>query len=146
MPLSRRLSLVRLPRSRRRRCPRSQTWTMKTVRSLSSPSVSRSHTSSETFRTRLVAAWMLSNATLAIAIENLNGLESSSEAVNEADLMKKQNVYFAIILYSTFGLALVRFTGVCFRCSLSLPKCLSRGPQCLFYFFKRNLFRCCRRN
>ncbi|KAJ6614281.1 glycosyltransferase family 2 protein [Mycena sp. CBHHK59/15] len=82
----------------------------------------------KTFRTRLVAAWMLSNATLAIAIENLNGLASSSEAANEAELMKKQNVYFAIILYSTFGLALVRFVG------------------CLFYFFKRNLFRCCRRN
>jgi len=82
----------------------------------------------KTFRTRLVAAWMLSNATLAIAIENLNGLASSDEAVNEADLMKKQNDYFAVILYSTFGLALVRFAG------------------CLFYFFKRNLFRCCRRN
>ncbi|KAJ7507757.1 glycosyltransferase family 2 protein [Mycena galericulata] len=82
----------------------------------------------KTFRTRLVAAWMLSNATLAIAIENLEGLPSANEAQNEQVLMKKQNVYFAIILYSTFGLALVRFAG------------------CLFYFFKRNLFRCCRRN
>ncbi|KAJ7638777.1 glycosyltransferase family 2 protein [Roridomyces roridus] len=82
----------------------------------------------KTFRTRLVAAWMLSNATLAIAIENLNGLASDNEATNEAELMKKQNTYFSIILYSTFALALVRFTG------------------CLFYFFKRNLFRCCRRN
>ncbi|KAF8915913.1 putative chitin synthase [Mucidula mucida] len=60
--------------------------------------------------------WMLSNATLAIAIENINGLRD------------KQNTYFSIILYSTAGLAAVRFTG------------------CLFYFFKRNLFRCCRRN
>ncbi|KAJ7283693.1 glycosyltransferase family 2 protein [Mycena rebaudengoi] len=84
--------------------------------------------SNKTFRTRLVAAWMLSNATLALSIENLNGLESNNQADNEAELMKKQNVYFAIILYSTFGLALVRFAG------------------CLFYFFKRNLFRCCRRN
>ncbi|KAJ7498963.1 glycosyltransferase family 2 protein [Mycena latifolia] len=82
----------------------------------------------KTFRTRLVAAWMLSNATLAIAIENLNGLESSNESENQAELQKKQNIYFAFILYSTFALALVRFTG------------------CLFYFFKRNLFRCCRRN
>ncbi|KAF8195934.1 chitin synthase [Mycena galopus ATCC 62051] len=82
----------------------------------------------KTFRTRLVAAWMLSNATLAIAIENLNGLASTNEEVNQEDLEKKQNTYFAIILYSTFGLALVRFAG------------------CLFYFFKRNLFRCCRRN
>ncbi|KAF7355286.1 Chitin synthase [Mycena sanguinolenta] len=82
----------------------------------------------KTFRTRLVAAWMLSNATLAIAIENLNGLASSNEELNEEDLEKKQNTYFAVILYSTFALALVRFAG------------------CLFYFFKRNLFRWCRRN
>ncbi|KAF7301627.1 Chitin synthase [Mycena indigotica] len=82
----------------------------------------------KTFRTRLVAAWMLSNATLAIAIENLNGLQSPDARANEAQLIRKQNVYFAIILYSTFALALVRFMG------------------CLFYFFKRNLFRCCRRN
>ncbi|KAK7061690.1 chitin synthase [Favolaschia claudopus] len=82
----------------------------------------------KTFRTRLVAAWMLSNATLAIAIENLNGLQSTDFETNEQQLQKKQNVYFAIILYSTFGLSLVRFAG------------------CLFYFFKRNLFRLCRRN
>ncbi|KAJ6484988.1 glycosyltransferase family 2 protein [Mycena vitilis] len=82
----------------------------------------------KTFRTRLVAAWMLSNAALAVAIENINGLQSDNEQTNEDELHAKQNVYFAIILYSTFGLALVRFAG------------------CLFYFFKRNLFRCCRRN
>jgi hypothetical protein len=56
---------------------------------------------------------MLSNAGLAIAIENLNGLETNNFDTNEAELEKKQNVYFAIILYSTFGLALVRFAGVC---------------------------------
>ncbi|KAF7313759.1 Chitin synthase [Mycena chlorophos] len=82
----------------------------------------------KTFRTRLVAAWMLTNATLAVAIENLNGLESSDETVNENELIHKQNIYFSVILYSTFGLSLVRFIG------------------CLFYFFKRNLFRWCRRN
>ncbi|PBK69723.1 glycosyltransferase family 2 protein [Armillaria solidipes] len=83
----------------------------------------------KTFRTRLVAMWMLSNAGLAIAIENLNGLPNESDPESdEAHLRTKQNTYFAIILYSTFGLSLVRFIG------------------CLFYFFKRNLFRCCRRN
>ncbi|KAJ3559212.1 hypothetical protein NM688_g478 [Phlebia brevispora] len=71
-----------------------------------------------TFRTRLVACWMLSNAALAVAIENLNGLPSTDESVNDADLRKKQNIYFAVILYSTFGLAAVRFAG------------------CLWYFFK----------
>ncbi|TDL29527.1 chitin synthase [Rickenella mellea] len=82
----------------------------------------------KTFRTRLVVFWMLTNATLAIAIENLNGLSSGNEQKDEAQLQHKQQFYFAIILYSTFGLALVRFIG------------------CLFYFFKRNLFRFCRRN
>jgi len=85
--------------------------------------------SNKTFRTRLVAFWMLTNAGLAVAIENINGLETGdSLTADEDELHKKQNIYFAIILYSTFALAAVRFTG------------------CLFYFFKRNLFRWCRRN
>ncbi|KAF9247266.1 glycosyltransferase family 2 protein [Melanogaster broomeanus] len=83
----------------------------------------------KTFRTRLVACWMLSNAGLAVAIENINGLTTAADAVeDENELRSKQNIYFAVILYSTFGLAAVRFIG------------------CLFYWFKRNLFRCCRRN
>jgi chitin synthase len=83
----------------------------------------------KTFRTRLVAFWMLSNAGLAIAIENLNGLPNIKNAQADFDhLRDKQNFYFGVILYSTFGLAAVRFAG------------------CLFYFFKRNLFRFCRRS
>jgi len=81
----------------------------------------------KTFRTRLVAFWMLSNATLAVAIENINGLETNI-AEDQIKLQKKQSFYFAVILYSTAGLAAVRFSG------------------CLFYFVKRNLFRFCRRN
>ncbi|KAG5343093.1 hypothetical protein C0989_000083 [Termitomyces sp. Mn162] len=65
-----------------------------------------------TFRTRLVAAWMLSNATLAIAIENINGLPSDNPEADEASLRQKQNFYFGVILYSTFGLSAVRFLGV----------------------------------
>jgi chitin synthase len=65
----------------------------------------------KTFRTRLVAMWMLSNAGLAVAIENINGIETSN---SETALRQKQNIYFAVILYSTFGLAAVRFIGVCF--------------------------------
>ncbi|KZP32897.1 glycosyltransferase family 2 protein [Athelia psychrophila] len=82
----------------------------------------------KTFRTRLVACWMMSNAGLAVAIQNIDGLPTGDEAADNAALQRKQNIYFAIILYSTFGLAVVRFAG------------------CLYYFFKRNLFRCCRRN
>jgi chitin synthase len=67
----------------------------------------------KTFRTRLVASWMLSNAGLAIAIENINGLTTVADAqLDENELRSKQNTYFAVILYSTFGLAAVRFTGV----------------------------------
>ncbi|KAI0254717.1 chitin synthase [Lactifluus subvellereus] len=82
----------------------------------------------KTFRTRLVVFWMLTNAALAVAIENINGLPSNNITTDEQDLRKKQNYYFAFILYSTFGLSAVRFTG------------------CLWYFFKRNLFRCFRRS
>jgi len=67
----------------------------------------------KTFRTRLVAFWMLTNAGLAVAIENINGLTSAQDAVlDENELRSKQNTYFAVILYSTFGLSAVRFTGV----------------------------------
>ncbi|KAI5834540.1 glycosyltransferase family 2 protein [Schizophyllum commune Tattone D] len=82
----------------------------------------------KTFRTRLVSFWMLSNAALAIAIANINGLPSDNLEQDQKDLHEKQNTYFKFILWSTFGLALVRFAG------------------CLYYFFRRNLFRCCRRN
>ena len=66
----------------------------------------------KTFRTRLVAAWMLSNAALAVAIENVNGLSSGSLETDENTLASKQHIYFAVILYSTFGLSAVRFIGV----------------------------------
>jgi chitin synthase len=66
----------------------------------------------KTFRTRLVSFWMLSNATLAIAIENINGLPSDNPEADAEALADKQNLYFAVILYSTFFLAAVRFIGV----------------------------------
>lgn len=77
----------------------------------------------KTFRTRLVAFWMLCNAVLTLAI-----LEENSLNDNEETQRKKQNAYFTFILWATFGLSMVRFVG------------------CLYYFFKRNLFRWCRRN
>ncbi|KAG0150823.1 hypothetical protein CROQUDRAFT_37815 [Cronartium quercuum f. sp. fusiforme G11] len=60
----------------------------------------------KTFRTRLVSVWMLSNAALAVAIANVNGLNTSV-----SDEEKKQSTYFNIILWSTFGLSAVRFIG-----------------------------------
>ena len=68
----------------------------------------------KTFRTRLVAFWMLSNAALAVAIENINGLTDDTDTTtDEQELRTKQNIYFAVILYSTFALSVVRFAGVC---------------------------------
>ena len=37
---------------------------------------------------------------------------AGDEAADEAALHAKQNIYFQVILYSTFGLAAVRFAGV----------------------------------
>ena len=76
----------------------------------------------KTFRTRLVSVWMLSNAVLAVAIQNINGMTSASEAeAEEKALRAKQNFYFAVILYSTFGLSMVRFVGVSFSFAHLLP-------------------------
>jgi chitin synthase len=100
----------------------------------------------KTFRTRLVVFWMLSNAGLAVAIENINGLSSNNELTDEATLRKKQNIYFAFILYSTFGLSAVRFVGVSGFLFLRFCSESNGVTQCLWYFFKRNLFRCCRRS
>ena len=67
----------------------------------------------KTFRTRLVAFWMLTNAALAVTIENINGLVDTSDVAQEEKAQSsKQNIYFAVILYSTFALAFVRFVGV----------------------------------
>lgn len=74
----------------------------------------------KTFRTRLVAMWMLTNATLAIAIENINGLPSDNVQADKDSLARKQNFYFAVILYSTFGLSAVRFIGVSLVFSICL--------------------------
>ncbi|KAF8623755.1 hypothetical protein AX15_006198 [Amanita polypyramis BW_CC] len=71
------------------------------------------------FRTRLVGLWMLTNATLVIAIENINGwlnIEDpriTNQAINkfEFDMRTKRNLYFAVLLYATFALTLVRFIG-----------------------------------
>jgi hypothetical protein len=59
---------------------------------------------------------MLTNAALAVGIETANGFvnDNSSEALEEQlqGLRLKQQTFFAIILWSTFGLAMVRFVGV----------------------------------
>lgn len=59
---------------------------------------------------------MLSNAILAISIENANGLVDlkNGQALEDQEdqLLKKQSYYFAAVLWSTFALSMVRFAGV----------------------------------
>jgi chitin synthase len=61
-----------------------------------------------------VAFWLLSNATLAVLIENINGPidPTQSDADRDLALRTKQDIYFRFILWATFGLSAVRFLGV----------------------------------
>ncbi|KAF8884113.1 glycosyltransferase family 2 protein [Infundibulicybe gibba] len=89
-----------------------------------------------TFRTRLVAMWILSNAALALAVENINGwLNLSDPLISRSVIRKfelewatKRNAYFEFLLYSTFFLSSVRFFGF------------------LFYWLKHNLLKWFQRN
>jgi len=57
--------------------------------------------------------WMLTNAGLAIIIENISGVNTNAQEV-ETELRNRQNSYFTFILWATFGLSAVRFLGVRF--------------------------------
>lgn len=106
-----------------------------------------------TFRTRLVIAWLLSNAGLAIVISSINGLDQTKLLVEaclpsgdkEVDTMNrtcitqalsldarevqsKQQEYFKYLLWATFGLSAVRFIGVSL-CSISYPFNVERGSE-----------------
>ncbi|KAL0576501.1 Chitin synthase, class 7 [Marasmius crinis-equi] len=68
-----------------------------------------------TFRTRLVAFWMFSNAVLAIGIMSIGGLGLSGSAEDGAkSRANKQSHYFNVILFSTLGLSVVKFCGAIF--------------------------------
>ena len=75
----------------------------------------------KTFRTRLVASWMLSNAALALAISNIGGWLNIEDAhITHKAISRwleqnneKRNMYFTVLLYGTFLLSMVRFLGVC---------------------------------
>ncbi|CAO1633403.1 unnamed protein product [Sympodiomycopsis kandeliae] len=68
--------------------------------------------SNKTFRTRLVAAWLLCNGALVVAIENINGRnEGLTQKQIDAQQSNKQSTYFSFILWSTFGLSAFRFVG-----------------------------------
>jgi len=71
------------------------------------------------FRTRLVGLWLLSNAALVVAIQNINGWLNLDDpkltvaAVNrfEVEQRRKMEFYFQVVLYVAFGLTLVKFIG-----------------------------------
>jgi chitin synthase len=76
--------------------------------------------SNRTFRTRLVAMWMLTNGALVLGVQGMGGWLNINDANISADSIKAyedryalmRNNYFTFILYSTFGLAFVRLIGV----------------------------------
>jgi len=57
---------------------------------------------------------MLSNATIVVLIENINGPRNPHASQDDIDfaLRQKQEAYFKFILWATFGLSFVRFMGV----------------------------------
>ncbi|KAK2463946.1 hypothetical protein APHAL10511_003997 [Amanita phalloides] len=73
----------------------------------------------KTFRTRLVGTWMLTNAILVIAIENINGWLNlddpniSTKTITQFQLQNRstKEFYFVVILLVTFTLTFVRFIG-----------------------------------
>ena len=73
----------------------------------------------KTFRTRLVAFWLFTNAALVIAIENVNGYDTSA-----AEQQDKQSLYFNVILWATAGLSAVRAERLSPSCFLHLADSL----------------------
>jgi len=76
------------------------------------------------FRTRLVGFWMLTNAALVVAIQNINGwlnlddpnLTATKVNQFQFDWRSKRDVYFEVVLFATFGLTLIRFIGSFIYC------------------------------
>ena len=68
--------------------------------------------SNKIFRTRLVALWLLSNAILVAVIMNLYMFKPRENLGQEVEEGRhNQELYFKVILWSTFGLAFFRFCG-----------------------------------
>ncbi|WFD00403.1 chitin synthase [Malassezia yamatoensis] len=68
--------------------------------------------SNRTFRTRLVALWLFTNAALVAAIMNLYSYHPHEGLQQEAsEGQTNQQIYFKVILWSTFGMAAFRFIG-----------------------------------
>ena len=83
------------------------------------PEVPTMDDENRTFRTRLVAAWMFTNAALVVAISNIGGwLNIEADNITHKAIVRwldqmhvKRNMYFTVLLYGTFFLSFVRFVG-----------------------------------
>jgi chitin synthase len=90
----------------------------------------------KTFRTRLVAMWLLSNAILAVGVENIGGWLNvldqniSKQKIQDwqTQMVSKRNMYFTFLLFATFFLSFIRFVG------------------CVYYWVRLHLFKFCRKN
>jgi len=84
--------------------------------------------SNKTFRTRLVAFWLLTNAILVAVIMNLYSYRPHEKLDTEArEGRQNQEIYFKVMLWSTFGLVFFRFAG------------------CVLFWLRRQMTRCCLR-
>jgi len=85
--------------------------------------------SNKTFRSRLLAFWLLTNGLLTAVVLNLENYHPNDSPNKQHEQQTaNQQVYFKIVLWSTFGLAFFRFLG------------------CLVYWFRRNTTRWFRRS
>lgn len=96
------------------------------------------------FRSRLVLFWLLCNMIVVVVVQDASGLsptvpeQSASDDDRdqfiddsrgfEAWLTHKQSMFFKVILWTTFGITAFKFIGA------------------LYFWFKINAFRCCRKN
>jgi chitin synthase len=64
--------------------------------------------SNRTFRTRLIVFWMLSNASMVFAIQNIAGLNPNDDLFHH-----RQSMYFNAVLIGVFFVTLVKFLGCC---------------------------------
>ncbi|KAJ7770930.1 glycosyltransferase family 2 protein [Mycena maculata] len=91
--------------------------------------------SNRTFRTRLVATWLFTNAALALVVQDMGGWLNIDDPNISKDVIKNyedryavmRNSYFTFILYATFGLSFIRLIG------------------CLQYWIRRNMCSCFRK-
>ncbi|ORY35547.1 chitin synthase-domain-containing protein [Naematelia encephala] len=117
-----------------------------------------------TFRTRLVGVWLLTNAALAVSIQELNGLSKTEKLVDQCLTAAGIDIKTGA---ATNGTSVVLMNATCIETALDSDQNALHGKQqvyfryllwatfglsavrflgCLYYFVKRQFGRFCRRN